>query len=72
MALCQNDVYNVPQTMANLMRNLIKIRKDRIYPELNVGEKAKMLRRNAISEKERTSHFLEGECAVEEIPKSLG
>ena len=50
----------------------MKARKDRIYPELSVGDKVKIMRKKAITEKERTSHFLKGEYTVESISKSLG
>ena len=46
--------------------------KDRIYPDLKVGDKVKIMRKKAITEKERTSNFLKGEYTVEEISKSLG
>ena len=50
----------------------MKARKDRIYPELKVGDKVKIMRKKAITEQERTSNFLKGEYTVEEISKSLG
>ena len=50
----------------------MKARKNRIYPELSVGDKVKIKRKRAITEKERSSHFLKGEYTVEEITKSLG
>jgi hypothetical protein len=49
-----------------------KARKDMIYPEVSVGDKVKIKRKKAITEKERTSHFLKGEYTVEAITKSLG
>ena len=50
----------------------MKARKDKIYPEIKVGDKVKIIRKKAITEKERTSNFLKGEYTVEEITKSLG
>ena len=50
----------------------MKARKDKLYPEINVGDKVKIIRKKAITEKERTSNFLKGEYTVEEITKSLG
>ena len=50
----------------------MKARKEKIYPEIKVGDKVKIIRKKAITEKERTSHFLKGEYTVEEITKSLG
>ena len=50
----------------------MRAKKDRIYPQLSVGDKVKIKRKKAITEKERTSHFLKGEYTVEEITKSLG
>ena len=49
----------------------MKAKKERTYPELNVGDKVKILRKKAITEKERTSHFLKGEYVVEEITTKL-
>ena len=34
-------------------------KKQKLYPELNVGDKAKIRRKKATTEKERTSHFFE-------------
>ena len=50
----------------------MKARKDRIYPELKIGDKVKIMRKKAITEQERTSNFLKGEYTMEEISKSLG
>ena len=50
----------------------MKAKKEKIYPELKVGDKVKILRKKAITEKERTSHFLKGEYTVEGISKKLG
>ena len=49
----------------------MKAKKERTYPELKVGDKVKILRKKAITEKERTSHFLKGEYTVEEITTKL-
>ena len=51
---------------------LMKARKEKLYPEINVGDKVKIIRKKAITEKERTSNFLQGEYTVEEITQSLG
>ena len=45
----------------------MKVKKQRLYPELEVGEKVKIQRKKAITEKERTSHFLKGEYTAEAI-----
>lgn len=50
----------------------MKARKDKIYPEISVGDKVKIIRKKAITEKERTSHFLKGEYVVESRAKKLG
>ena len=50
----------------------LRAKKERKYPELNVGNKVKILRKKAITEKERTSIFLKGEYTVEKISKKLG
>ena len=49
----------------------VKAKKERAYPELNVGDKVKIFRKKAITEKERTYHFLKGEFVVEEITTKL-
>ena len=48
-----------------------KAKKEKIYPELFVGDKLKIMKKKAITEKERTSHFLKGEYVVEEISEKL-
>ena len=49
-----------------------KAKKEKIYPELNVGDKVKIKRKKLITEKERTSHWLKGEYTVESISQKLG
>ena len=49
----------------------VKAKKEKMYPELKVGDKVKIIRKKAITEKERTSHFLKGEYVVEEITTKL-
>lgn len=49
-----------------------KARKERIYPELDAGDKVKIVRKKAITEKERSSNFLKGEYVVESISEKLG
>ena len=49
----------------------MKAKKEKLYPELKVGDKVKIIRKKAITEKERTSHFLKGEYTVEEITTKL-
>ena len=49
-----------------------KARKNRIYPELEVGSKVKIMRKKRTGEKERTSHFLKCEYTVEAINEKLG
>ena len=49
-----------------------KAKKERIYPELFVGDRVKIMRKKLITEKERTSHFLKGEYVVEQISEKLG
>ena len=50
----------------------LRAKKERKYPELNVGDKVKILRKKAITEKERSSNFLKGEYTVEKISKKIG
>ena len=49
----------------------MKAKKERIYPTLEVGDRVKILRKKAITEKERTSHFLQGGYTVEAIDTEL-
>lgn len=49
-----------------------KAKKEEIYPELEVSDKVKIMRKKLITEKERTSHFLKGEYRVESISEKLG
>ena len=49
-----------------------KARKDKIYPEVEIGDKVKIKRKKLITEKERTSNFLKGEYTVESITKRMG
>ena len=49
----------------------MKAKKERIYPTLEVGDRVKILRKKAITEKERTRHFLQGEYTVEAINTKL-
>ena len=44
-----------------------KARKNRIYPELEVGSKVKIMRKKRTGEKERTSQFQQVEYTVEAI-----
>ena len=55
----------------SVMNVSMKAKKEKIYPELKVGDKVKIIRKKAITEKERTSHFLKGEYTVEEITTKL-
>ena len=43
----------------------MKARKDKLYPEIKVGDKVNIVRKKAITEKERTSNFLKEEYTVE-------
>ena len=48
-----------------------KAKKERIYPTLEVGDKVKIMRKKAITEKERTSHWLNGYYVVQEIAEKM-
>ena len=50
----------------------IQAKRQRTYPELEVGDKVKILRKKAITEKERTSHFLRGNFTVKKISTKMG
>ena len=47
-------------------------RKTRVYPDLDIGDKVKIMRKKGISEKERTSHWLQSVHTVERIDEKLG
>ena len=49
----------------------MKTKKQRLYPELSVGDKVKIKRKKTTTEKERTSHFLKGEYTVESVDEKL-
>ena len=46
--------------------------KNRKYPELNVGDEVKVMRKKAITEKERTSRWLNDTFKVARIEEKLG
>ena len=48
-----------------------KAKKEIIYPTLQVGDKVKIMRKKAITEKERTSHWLKGYYVVQEVAEKL-
>ena len=49
----------------------INAKKQKLYPELNVGDRVKSEGRKTIAGKERTNHFLKGEYTVEAIDTKL-
>ena len=49
-----------------------KARKDRVYPEIEISDKVKIIRNKRTGEKERTSKYLAGEYTVESIAEKLG
>ena len=49
----------------------VKAKKERMYPTLEVGDKVKIMRKKAITEKEKTSHWLKGCYVVQEIAEKL-
>ena len=50
----------------------VKASKENMYPTLEVGDRVKRMRKKAITEKEWTNHFLQGEYTVENIATKLG
>ena len=50
----------------------MRARKSRTYPEIEIGDEVKVMRKKAITEKERTSHWLKEKFKVEKIEKKLG
>lgn len=66
-----NEARKKKNEYKSVMNVSMKAKKERLYPPLEVGDKVKILRKKAITEKERTSHFLQGEYVVEEITEKL-
>ena len=66
-----NEARKKKNEYKSVMNVSLKAMRERTHPELNVGDKVKILRKKAITEKERTSHFLKGEYTVEEITTKL-
>ena len=50
----------------------LQAKRNRTYPELEVGNDVKIMRKKGISEKERTSHYLKTPQLVKRIEKKLG
>ena len=50
----------------------LQAKKTRIYPELNVNDEVKVMRKKGISEKERSSHWLKTKQTITKIEKKLG
>ena len=72
IGMTPNKARNKDNEFRARLNILMKARKEKLYPELSVGDKVKIIRKKAITEKERTSNFLKGEYTVEEITQSLG
>ena len=66
-----NEARKKKNEYKSVMNVSLKARRERTHSELNVGDKVKILRKKAITEKERTSHFLKGEYTIEEITTKL-
>ena len=50
----------------------LQAKRNRTYPEIEVGDNVKIMRKKGISEKERTSHWLKTIETVKRIDKKLG
>ena len=72
IGMTPNKARNKDNEFRARLNILMKARKEKLYPEIKVGDKVKIIRKKAITEKERTSNFLQGEYTVEEITQSLG
>ena len=72
IGMTPNKARNKDNEFRARLNILMKARKEKLYPEIKVGDKVKIIRKKAITEKERTSSFLQGEYTVEEITQSLG
>ena len=49
----------------------LQAKKSRVYPEVDVGDRVKIMRKKGISEKERTSHWVRTPKTVKRIDKKL-
>ena len=62
-----------PKTEFEVKLNIsLQAKKSRVYPEIEVGDSVKIMRKKGISEKERTSHWLKTPQTVKRIDKKLG
>ena len=50
----------------------LQAKRNRTYPEVDVGDRVKIMRKKGISEKERTSHWVRTPQTVKRIDKKLG
>ena len=50
----------------------VQAKRNRTYPELEVGDDVKIMRKKGISEKERTSHWVKTPQTIKRIDKKLG
>ena len=50
----------------------MQARKTRTYPDIEVNDEVKVMRKKAITEKERTSHWLKEKFKVKRIERKLG
>ena len=50
----------------------LQAKRNRTYPEIEVGDSVKIMRKKGIGEKERTSHWLKTIETVKRIDKKLG
>ena len=50
----------------------LQAKRNRTYPDIEVGDNVKIMRKKGISEKERTSHWVKTPQAAKRIAKKLG
>ena len=50
----------------------MKGKKNRVYPELDVGDEVKRFRKRKPNEKERVSNWSQNICAIEDVENKLG
>ena len=50
----------------------VQAKRNRTYPELEVGDDVKIMRKKGFSEKERTSHWVKTPQTIKRIDKKLG
>ena len=70
--LTPKDARQSKNAMKAKLNMSMKAKKTRLYPELNVNDEVKVMRKKAITEKANTSHWLKERYTVKRIERKLG